>query len=100
MKGKIQKQYKRRVKLVLKSKLNARNKIAAVNTPAVPVIVYSYGIINLKLDEIQDLDRMTRKQLCINWMLAKKADIDRIYLSCLEGGRSLMNLEIKYKLQW
>ena len=81
MKGKIQKEYKRRVKLVLKSELNARNKIVAINTLAVPVIVYSYGIINWKLDEIQDLDRMTRKQLCMNRMLAKKADIDRIYLS-------------------
>ena len=97
MKGKIRKEYKRRVKLVLKSELNARNKIAAINTLAVPVIVYSYGIINWKLDEIQDLDRMTRKQLCMNRMLAKKADIDRIYLPCPEGGRSLMNLEIEYK---
>ena len=59
MKGKIWKEYKRRVKLVLKSELNARNKIAAINTLAVPVIVYSYGIINWKLEEIQDLDRMT-----------------------------------------
>ena len=97
MKGKIRKEYKRRVKLVLKSELNARNKIAAINTLAVPVIVYSYGIINWKLDEIQNLDRMTRKQLCMNRMLAKKADIDRIYLPCPEGGRSLMNLEIEYK---
>ena len=72
MKGKIQKEYKRRVKLVLKSELNARNKITAINTLAVPVILYSYGIIDWKLDEIQDLDRMTRKQLCMNRMLAKK----------------------------
>ena len=40
---------------------------------------------------------MTRKQLCMNWMLAKKADVDRIYLLCQEGGRSLMNLEKEYK---
>ena len=40
---------------------------------------------------------MTRKQLCINQMLAKKADVDRIYLPCQEGGRSLMNLEKEYK---
>ena len=52
MKGKIQKEYKRRVKLVLKSELNATNKITAINTLAVLVIVYSYGIINWKLDEI------------------------------------------------
>ena len=40
---------------------------------------------------------MTRKHLCMNWMLAKKANVDRIYLPCQEGGRSLMNLEIEYK---
>ena len=88
---------KRRIKLVLKSELNARNKKAAINTLAVPVIHYSYVVIDWKLDEIQDLDRMTRKQLCMNQMLAKKADVDRIYLSFQEGWRSLMNLEKEYK---
>ena len=94
---KIRKEYKRRIKLVLKSELNARNKIAAINTIAVPIILYSYGIIDRKLDEIQDLDRMTRKQLCMDQMLANKAAVDRIYLPCQEGGRSLMNLEKEYK---
>ena len=61
MKVKIRKEYRRRIKLVLKSELNARNKIAAINTLAVPVILYSYGVIDWKLDEIQNLDRMTRK---------------------------------------
>ena len=97
MKVKIRKEFKRRIKLVLKSELNARNKIAVINTLAVPVILYSYGVIDWKLDEIQDLDRMTRKRLCMNQMLAMKADVDRIYLPCQEGGRSLMNLEKEYK---
>ena len=78
MKVSIGKEYKRRIKLVFKSELNARNKIAAINTLAVPVILYSYGVIDWELDEIQDLDGMTRKQLCMNQMLAKKADVDRI----------------------
>ena len=91
------KECKRRMKLVLKSELNARNKIAAINTLAVPIILYNYGIIDWKLDEIQNLDRMTRMQLCMNWMLAKKIDVHRIYLPCQEGGRSLMNLEKEYK---
>ena len=51
-KVKIRKEYKRRIKLVLKSELNARNKIATINTLAVPVILYSYGAIDWKLDEI------------------------------------------------
>ena len=41
MKVKIRKEYKRRIKLVLKSEMNARNKIATINTLAVPVILYS-----------------------------------------------------------
>ena len=97
IKVKITKEYKRRIKLVLKSELNVRNKIAAINTLAVPVILYSYGVNDWKLDEIQDLDRMTRKQLCMNQMLAKKEDVDRIYLPWQEGGRSLMNMEKEYK---
>ena len=61
MKVKIRKEYKRRNKLVFKSELKARNKIAAINTLAVPVILYSYGVTEWKLDEIQDIDRMTSK---------------------------------------
>ena len=97
MKVKIRKEYKKRIKLVFKPELNARNKIAAINTLAVAVILYSYGVIDWKLNEIQDLDRMTRKQLCMKQMLATKADVDRVYLPCQEGGRSLMNLEKEYK---
>ena len=97
MKVKIKKEYKWQIKLVLNSELNARNRIARINTLAVPVVLYSYGIIDWKLKEIQDLDKMTRKQLCVNQMFANKADVDRIYLPCQEDGRSLMNLEKEYK---
>ena len=97
MKAKIQKEYKRNIRLVLKSELNPRNKIAAINTLAIPVVSYGYGVINWKLDEKQDFDRITRKQLCMNWMLAKKIDVERIYLPYQEGQRGLMNLEKEYK---
>ena len=67
--------------LILKSELNARNKIIAINTLAVPVILCRYGIIDWKLVEIQDLDRITRMQLCMYMMPAKKADIYTGYIS-------------------
>ena len=41
IKGKIWKEGKRRIKLVLKSELNVENKIAAIKTLAAPVIVYN-----------------------------------------------------------
>ena len=46
MKVKIRKEYRRRIKLALKSELNARNEIVAINTLAVPVILCSYGVID------------------------------------------------------
>ena len=66
MKVKIKKEQKTKTKLVLNSELNARNRIAAINTLAVQEILYSYGIIDWKLNEIQHLEKMTRKQLCMN----------------------------------
>ena len=48
-------------------------------------------------DEIQDLDRMTRKATVHEPDASREADVDRIYLPCQEGGRSLMNLEKEYK---
>ena len=97
MKLKIRKEYKRRIRLVMKSELNARNKIAAINTLAIPVVTYSFGIIDWKLNEIQALDITTRKFMHMNKMHATKADVDRIYLPCQEGGRGLTSLEREYK---
>ena len=71
--------------------------MSAINIFAVPVVTYSFGVTNWKVKKIRDLDRMTRKQLCMNRMHAKKADIDRIYLPWQEGGRALMNLKKEFK---
>ena len=46
MKANMQKEYKRRIRLVLKTEPSARNKIAAINILAVPAVSYSYGVIN------------------------------------------------------
>ena len=57
---KIRMEYKRRIKLVLNLELNAMNKIAAINTLEVPVILCNYRVIDWNLEEIQYLDKMTR----------------------------------------
>ena len=62
MKAKIQKEYKRKIKLILKSELNVRNKINAINTLAVPIVTYNYAVTDWKIGEIQAIDKMTIKQ--------------------------------------
>ena len=39
--------------MILKSELNARNKITTIGTIAVPVLRYSFGIINWRTEEIK-----------------------------------------------
>ncbi|XP_042889217.1 uncharacterized protein LOC122264411 [Penaeus japonicus] len=97
MKEKVRKEYYRRVKLVLKTELNSKNRVEAVNTLAVLVVQYSYNIINWNLPDLQRMDRKTRKLLTANKMLHPKSDVDRLYLPRKEGGRGLIQLELTYK---
>jgi hypothetical protein len=59
--------------MILKSELNARNKITAIGVLAVPVLWYSFGIINWT-EEIKQIDRKTRKMLTMYKMHHPKAD--------------------------
>ena len=45
MKEKLIKEYKRRLQLILKSKLNGKNKITAINAWAVTVFRFGEGIL-------------------------------------------------------
>ena len=73
--------------MILKSELNARNKITAIGALAVPLLRDSFGIIKWKIEEIRKIDRKTRKMLTIYKMHYSKADINRLYVKRKEGGR-------------
>ena len=61
VKVKITKEYNiRRVRKILKSKLNSGNLIKAINTWAVSSFGYSAAFLNWKESKVQELDRKTR----------------------------------------
>ena len=93
-KEKIRKEYYRRVRLILKSELNAGNRVEAIDTLAVPFVTYSFNVINWKLSEIKKLDTKTRKLLTLGKMNHPKADVDRLYLPRVNGGRGLTQVEL------
>ena len=84
MKEKITKEYKRRQRLTLKSKLNERNKVTVINTSAVQIFRYGAGIIRWKASELKDLDRKSRKTMTMDGGLHPKGNADRLYV---KGGR-------------
>ena len=93
MKEQFEKEYMRRLKAVLISKLNGRNKILAVNTWAVSVLRYGARIMKWNKDKIAKLDRRTRKMMTMYGALHPKSDVNRIYLPRARGGRGLISCE-------
>jgi hypothetical protein len=51
-KEKLKKEYVRRLRLILNTELSANNKMQATGSLAVPVLRYSFGIINWHQEEI------------------------------------------------
>jgi hypothetical protein len=53
MKERLKQEYNRRLRMILKSELNTRNKITAIGALAVPVLRYSLCIINWRIEDIK-----------------------------------------------
>jgi hypothetical protein len=92
MKERLKQEYRRRLRMILKSELNAKNKITATGALAVPVLRYSFGIINWRIEEMKQIDRKTRKMLTLYKIRHPKADIDRLYVKRKEGRRGLNSI--------
>ena len=97
MKEKIRKEYNRRVRSILRTELNGRNKIEVINSLAVPVVQYSFGIIDWKISELKKIDTKTHKLLNMQKMLHPKADVERLYIPRKDGGRGLIDVETAFK---
>ena len=63
---------------MLKSKLNGRNLMKAINAYATSVVCYTAGIVKWTKEELEALDRMTRKQLTLYGALHPRSDVDRL----------------------
>ena len=97
MKEKITKEYLKRVKLILKSELYARNKVEAIMSLAIPVFAYSIGTIDWYQEELNQLDIKTRKMLNAHRMIYKNQFLSRMYVDRSEGGLGLTEMDNIYK---
>ena len=77
MKLNVPKEYIRRLKKVLKSKLNSRSLARGVNTRAVSLLRTSAAFVSWRKSEVQAIDRKTRTLFTLNGALHPKSDVDR-----------------------
>ena len=93
MKLNVSKEYIRRLRKVLKSKLNGGNLVCRVNAWAVSLLRYSAAFVSWKKSELQAINRKARKLSTIYGALHPKSDVDRLYIPRKEGGRGLISTE-------
>ena len=93
MKLKVSKEYFRRLKKVLKSKLNGGYLVQGVNNLPVSPLRYSAAFISRRKCELQSIDRKTRKLFTIYGRLHPKSDVDRLYIPRKDGGKGLIAIE-------
>uniref|UniRef100_H3B0G6 Reverse transcriptase domain-containing protein n=1 Tax=Latimeria chalumnae TaxID=7897 RepID=H3B0G6_LATCH len=84
--------FKKRLKLIMKTQLNAKNKTQAINTWASPVLAYMYGVLKWSKTSLDALDRKVRATLKENHMHHPHASMARLYLPRRVRSRGLLNL--------
>ena len=89
----VSKEYIRRLRKVLMSKLNGGNLVGGVNTWAVSLLRYSAAFVSWRKSKLQAIDRKTRKLFTIYGALHPKSDVDRLYIPRKKRGRGLISLE-------
>ena len=87
MKDKIQKEYVRRTRKLLQTKLSSRNLIKGINTWAIPIVRYSGPFLKWTRDELTQIDQRNGKLRTMHKALHPRDDVDRRYVSRKERGR-------------
>ena len=93
MKNEIQKEYLRRNRKLLETKLSSRNLIKGINTWTTPLVRYSRPFAKLTRADHKQMDQRTRKLITLHKALPARHDVDRLYVSRKEGGRGLVSID-------
>jgi hypothetical protein len=96
IKENLEKQFYLRIKSILKSKLNGNNLIKAVNTYAVPLLTYSFGVIKWSKSNLQNINIKTRVLFTKFSKHHPKSAIERFNLPRENGGRGLVSADKVY----
>ncbi|XP_052756188.1 uncharacterized protein LOC128201893 [Galleria mellonella] len=86
------KKFKHRLNALLRSQLNSRNLTKAINTYAIPVLTYSFGIINWTKTDLKNLQRIINTTLTTHRKHHPKSCIQRLTLPRHEGGRGISDI--------
>ena len=93
MKDMIRKEYLRRPRKLLETKLSSRNLIKGINTWAVPIVRFSGPFLKWTREEFKQMDQRTRKLITMHKALHPRDDVGKLYVSRKQGGRGLDSID-------
>jgi hypothetical protein len=93
IKDRVTKEYKQCLDRILKTSLNSRNMIKAINTCAIPVLMYMFGTIEWSDTELEQLNRLMRVVLTKARAHHPRSVVERLYLLQQKGGRGLIDIK-------
>lgn len=88
-----------RVHKITKSKLKGKFLIKAINTYAIPVMTYSFGVIKWTETELLELQRKIRTTLTKYQCHHPKSCLERMVLPRKIGGRGLLDIHLLHNRQ-
>ena len=88
----LKKEFSNRIKLILKTDLNAGNKTRAINTWAVPVLTYSFGLLKWSNTDLDQIAMSVRTLLSRAQSHHPKSAIERMTIPRSQGGRGMVDI--------
>lgn len=82
-----------RIRKILRSKLNSKALVTAINTWAIPSIAYSFGVIKWSNTDLKAIDTQVRVLLSKYGMHHPHSSVNRLYIPRNHGGRGLQSVE-------
>ena len=83
--------------MILKSELSSKHTFEAINSYAIPALLYGFPVFDWTIIELEIIDRETQKILQQYHAMHSQSDVTRLYLLRKNGGRGLINTTNHYK---
>ncbi|VEN51470.1 unnamed protein product [Callosobruchus maculatus] len=93
VKAQLTQEFKDRLIKLLKTKLNSKNLTKAINTFAIPVLTYSFGIIKWSHTDIENIHILIRTELTKHRMSHPNACKERLAIDRKLGGRGIIDIQ-------
>lgn len=88
----LTKEFEKRLRNTLKSRLNSNNLTKAINSYAIPVLQYSFGIVKWSHTDLEGINRKIRTELTKFRKHHPRSSIERVTLPRDKGGRGIIDV--------